>query len=90
MAAAEAPGQALRDGSDPRDTLHLVRGLERLSTVGEGLMAVLLGDGVTKFQDSWDSVSDILDPRLVPTLLRHSGSHDHSAEKPLLLTSVDP
>lgn len=89
MAAASAPGEVLRDGSDPRDTLNLVRGLEQLSTIGEGLMASLLEDGVTKFQDSWDSLLDILHQRLVPSSLRHPVSR-HSSKEPPLFTSADP
>lgn len=66
LAAAAASPQALRDGSDPRDTRDLAHGRERLNAAGESLMTRLLDDGVTKFRQSWASVLDTLEQQLGP------------------------
>ena len=93
MAAAQAPPHALRDGSSLRDTLDMARGLERLSTAGDELMARLLHDGVTKFRASWESVLEMLGQRLGPAALpRQSDAYDEATDRPpmSMFTGVNP
>ena len=55
-AASQTPEQLLPDGETSTEVALLRQALERLNAAGDTLMSGLLADGVSKFQDSWNSV----------------------------------